>query len=141
MLSPTTGPSDKAKGRPVNLSFNYVVDQQDADEIGTLPEMSLKLLPDLKQASDFEVSTEVVERLNLTAHEYESKAREEGSSPNFKAIMYMIMPLEAHMRDGTKKQKSSYTSYWGTFCAAYDIDLAGFANLSSEEVTISEKRK
>lgn len=97
--------SDKAEGLPFKLSFEELVEQHDTYDIGALPDMGLKMLADLKHAADGEVNTEVAERLNLTAQNNEMKAWEEGSSPNFKAIIYITMPaLDAHTIEGLRKR-------------------------------------
>lgn len=54
--------------------------------------------------------------------------------PNLSGIISMNKPaLEEHTTPVTKKQKLSYVNYWGSFCAAYNIDYENFWNMSDKE--------
>lgn len=64
---------------------------------------------------------------------------EASTTPNLSAIISttyhsIIKPaMEANTMAGTKKQRPSYMTYWESFCASYNINVANFGKITKEE--------
>lgn len=94
--------------------------------------MNIQMICDLKKSWEGEVNEELGKQLKLKSQTEKTSAKEEGVSPNFRAVTDMIMPdIETHMKKGTRKQKSYYLSYWGTYCAAYKVRVPVFGKITA----------
>lgn len=102
-----------------------------------LPELSVQMLEDLQLAYKGAVEEETAGKLELsTERPFQVSELTEAlkPGPGLSSISSIIKPsMDAHTTPGTKKQKTLYMNYWGSFCAECNVDVANFGKMSKEE--------
>lgn len=121
----------------IRVNINGIEEPQEEGEemeLLELPELSIQMLEDIQSASKGAVRKQTAEELNLSS-EVPFRVEDlnmERKGPDLSAIIGIIKPaMEAHTTEGTKKQKASYMNYWGSFCAAYNIDIQRFGKMET----------